>query len=67
MLGTVFNIFKISDLRSKIFFTILMLAIYRVGFHIPIPGFDQSKAEEYSSSQDTDSPAGRAAAMMRWL
>ena len=65
MLGTIFNIFKISDLRSKIVFTILMLAIYRVGFHIPIPGFDQSKAEAASSNRDTESAAGRAAEMMQ--
>lgn len=65
MFGTVLNIFKISDLRSKIVFTILMLAIYRVGFHIPIPGFDQSKAEAASSSRDTESAAGRAAEMMQ--
>ena len=65
MLGTVFNIFKISDLRGKIFFTIMMLVIYRVGFHIPIPCFDQSKVLSASSTRDTESPIGRAAEMMQ--
>ena len=43
MLRTVANIFRIPDLRNKILFTIALLCIYRVGFHIPIPGFDQTK------------------------
>ena len=41
MLGTAFNIFKIPDLRNKVLFTIALLIIYRVGFHIPLPGIDQ--------------------------
>jgi preprotein translocase subunit SecY len=65
MLGTVTNIFKISDLRNKILFTVALLIIYRVGFHIPVPGFDQSKIAEVTQSRDTDSPLGRAAEYMQ--
>ncbi|MFA5238811.1 MAG: preprotein translocase subunit SecY [Phycisphaerae bacterium] len=61
MLGTVFNIFKIPDLRNKILFTLALLIIYRIGFHIPTPCFDQSKMEAAASSRDTNSPLGRAA------
>jgi len=65
MLGTVFNIFRIPDLRNKIIFTIAMLMIYRIGFHIPVPGFDQSKmAAVAEESKDTESPLARAAALM---
>src|SRR5689334_6783360 len=32
--------FKVPDLRNKILFTLLMLAIYRLGCHIPVPGID---------------------------
>ena len=46
MLGTIVNIFRISDLRNKIIFTVALLIIYRVGFHIPVPGFDESKILE---------------------
>ena len=42
MLGTFVNIFKIPDLRNKILFTIASVVIYRIGFHIPVPGFDES-------------------------
>ncbi len=32
------NIFNIPELRKRIIFTLLMLAVYRVGAHIPTPG-----------------------------
>ncbi|MCX5636029.1 MAG: preprotein translocase subunit SecY, partial [Planctomycetota bacterium] len=65
MLGTVFNIFKIPELRNKIIFTIAMLMIYRIGFHIAVPCFDQSKIAAAAGSRDTDSPIGRAAEYMQ--
>lgn len=61
MIGTVVNIFRIQDLRNKILFTVALLAIYRVGFHIPIPGFNQSKIQALADNRDTNSPLGRAA------
>ena len=63
MLGTIANIFRIKDLRNKIIFTVALLIIYRVGFHIPVPGFDQSKALEAATQSNT--PLGRAAEMMQ--
>ena len=56
MLGIVFNIFKIPELRNKIIFTIAMLMIYRIGFHIAVPCFDQSKIAAAVGSRDTNSP-----------
>ena len=35
------TIFKIKELRQKIFITLLFLAIYRIGFHVPLPMIDQ--------------------------
>ncbi len=62
MIGTIVNIFRIRDLRNKILFTIALLIIYRVGFHIPNPGFDQSRiAAAFETGRDTESPLGRAA------
>jgi preprotein translocase subunit SecY len=40
------NIFKIPDLRSRILFTLGMLAIYRIGFWIPLPGVSQTELAE---------------------
>ncbi len=65
MLATVFNIFKIPDLRKKVLFTIALLMIYRIGFHISNPCFDSEKMKEAVATQDTESPLGRAAAYMR--
>jgi preprotein translocase subunit SecY len=35
------TIFKIKELRQKILITVLFLAIYRIGFHIPLPMINQ--------------------------
>ena len=40
MLASMRNIFKVPDLRTKILFTITILALYRVGSQIPVPGID---------------------------
>lgn len=65
MLGAVVNIFRIPDLRNKVIFTIAMLVIYRVGFHIQIPCIDQAEMTKAVATKDTDSPLGRAAEMMQ--
>ncbi len=36
------NIFKISELKNRILFTLAILAIYRIGVHIPTPGIDST-------------------------
>lgn len=40
MMETIKNAFKIQDLRKKIFFTIGLLIVYRIGCAIPVPGVD---------------------------
>jgi preprotein translocase subunit SecY len=40
MIGGIQNITKIPELKKKIWFSLAMLAIYRVGVHIPSPGID---------------------------
>ncbi len=42
MIGGFENIPKIPELRKKILFTLMMLAVYRVGCHIPTPGVDRA-------------------------
>jgi len=61
MLGTVINIFKIPDLRNKILFTIALLCIYRLGFHIPVPCFDQDQITKATEQRGSDTPIGRVA------
>ena len=40
MLSNVKNIFKVQDLRNKILFTFMIVALYRVGASIRLPGVD---------------------------
>ena len=40
MLESIKNVFKIGDLRKKILYTMLMIALYRLGGHIPAPGIN---------------------------
>ena len=48
MLKAFLNIWKIPDLRNKVLFTLSMLAIYRIGFFIPLPGVDQSALADFA-------------------
>jgi len=40
MLEKLANVFRVPDLRKRILFTLALLAVYRVGGHIPTPGID---------------------------
>lgn len=51
MLNTFLNIFRVPELRNKVLFTLFMLAIYRVGFHIPLPGVNQTAFAEAVQNQ----------------
>jgi preprotein translocase subunit SecY len=46
MLKAFVNAFKIPDLRKKILFTIGIIAVFRLGSHIPVPNVDISKLQE---------------------
>src|SRR3984893_4858289 len=34
------NLFRIPDLRNRVLFTLALLAVYRIGAHIPTPGIN---------------------------
>ena len=36
------NLFKVQDLRKRVLFTLAMLAVYRAGIHVPVPGVDSA-------------------------
>jgi len=40
------NLFRIEDLRNRLFFTLALLAVYRIGAHIPTPGINTDVLEE---------------------
>jgi preprotein translocase subunit SecY len=41
------NVFRVPDLRNRVLFTLGLLAIYRLGAHIPTPGVDALKFEAF--------------------
>ncbi len=41
------NIFRIPDLRKRFLFTLLLLAVYRLGGHIPTPGIDANRLDQF--------------------
>jgi preprotein translocase subunit SecY len=45
VLASLRNVFRIPDLRNKILFTLLVLAVYRLGAFVPIPGIDLSAVD----------------------
>lgn len=46
------TIFKIKELRQKIFITLLFLVIYRIGFQVPLPIVNQAKMAQKMGALD---------------
>ncbi len=51
MIGGFQNITKIPELRKRILFTLFMLAVYRIGCHIPTPGIDGAALSAFFSDK----------------
>jgi preprotein translocase subunit SecY len=47
MLEKLLNVFRIPDLRKRILFTLGLLAVYRLGGHIPTPGVNADKLQQF--------------------
>ena len=45
------TIFKVPELRRKILFTCLLLAIYRIGFYVPLPIVNQRQLANWEEQQ----------------
>ena len=51
MFKSLINIFRIPELRNKVLFTLFLLAIYRVGYHVPLPGVNQEAFRALDEAQ----------------
>ncbi len=51
MLDSIRNIFSIPELRRRVIFTLLLLAVYRIGGQIPNPGISASALAEFWRGQ----------------
>ncbi len=51
MLEKLANVFRVPDLRKRILFTLGLLAVYRLGGHIPTPGINADKLAQFFDQQ----------------
>ena len=63
MLNGLKNTFRIKELRGKILFTIAMIALYRLGAHVPVPGIPVDDITKLSMSSG-NTVAGGAMALL---
>lgn len=54
MFTTLKNAFKIKEIRQKIFFTLAMLVVIRIGSQLPVPGVDRTYFQNWFASQAGD-------------
>ncbi len=52
MFSNLRNVFKVRDLRNKLLFTLLMILIYRLGAHVPVPGIDVTVLKSIKEQAD---------------
>lgn len=52
MFETLKNALMTKEIRIKIFLTLLMLLVYRIGCYIPVPGIDSTAVASYFTSDD---------------
>jgi preprotein translocase subunit SecY len=50
VLSNVKNVFKISDLRNKVLFVLAMVALYRLGVAIRVPGIDAEAVKQFKKA-----------------
>jgi preprotein translocase subunit SecY len=51
MLEKIANIFRIPDLRRRVLFMLALLAVYRIGAHIPTPGVNTDLLAQFFDTQ----------------
>src|SRR6478672_8211441 len=49
MLSTILSAFTVPEIRKKLAFTALLLGLYRLGSHLPVPGINTSAVEDVQS------------------
>ncbi|MHB8294230.1 MAG: preprotein translocase subunit SecY [Acidimicrobiales bacterium] len=58
MLSSLRNIFKVPDLRNKVLFTLFVIALYRLGSHVPVPGIDFAAVEKLNQQAQASGVLG---------
>src|SRR5690349_23118941 len=50
MVSTILSAFTVAEIRKKVAFTAILLALYRVGSHVPVPGVNPKAVEDIQSN-----------------
>jgi preprotein translocase subunit SecY len=58
MLSRLRNMFRVPDLRNKILFTVFIIAVYRVGAHLPVPYVDFSAIKDLQNNANAGGVVG---------
>mgnify|MGYP002622903527 CR=1 FL=1 len=56
MFKAIQNLFVIPELRTRIFYTLGLLVVYRLGWNIPLPGIDPVKLDDSMTAGSEDNP-----------
>ncbi|MGH9059481.1 MAG: preprotein translocase subunit SecY, partial [Acidimicrobiales bacterium] len=58
MLSSFTNIFKVKDLRNKVIFTLVIIAVYELGATVPVPGVSFAAIHKLQQSAKTSGILG---------
>jgi preprotein translocase subunit SecY len=58
MLSRLSNIFRVPDLRNKVLFTLLVIALYQVGANVPVPGVNWARLQSLESTAHSSGVLG---------
>ncbi len=58
MLSNLKNVFKVTDLRNKVLFTLAMVAAYRFGVAIRVPGIDNDAVNQFQTAVESQGTLG---------
>ena len=50
MLSTILSAFTVAEIRKKLLFTAVILALYRLGSHLPVPGINIQAVEDIQAN-----------------
>jgi preprotein translocase subunit SecY len=53
-LGTIVRIFQIPELRKRILFTLALIAVYRIGVFVTLPGVDRHAMAQFMAGQQNN-------------
>jgi preprotein translocase subunit SecY len=58
MIGTILSAFRVPEIRKKLIFTMVVLALYRLGTYIPAPGINNAAVQAISKNSSGNSILG---------